>query len=132
MLRKIEVIGYVVADATVYTPANGTRVSVNFKVAVNEKYKDANGQKVERAHFIDCSFWRAKADFAQYIKKGNLISVMGIPEAKVYQNKNGEHIPQLKIDVRDIDFLTSKESSNSTTQPPAFNNNDDDNSDIPF
>ncbi len=132
MRRHIEIIGNLTNDATVYTPQNGTgnRVCINFNVAVNEKFKDKQGNVTEKAYFFACALWKDKDNtkVADYLKKGILVFVEGLPEAHVYQDKQGTHIPQLKIDVKDVRLLSMKKDNNGTNNTNTTDGNDD----LPF
>lgn len=128
MRRRIEIIGNMTGDATIYTPQNNVnnRVCINFNVAVNEKFKDKNGNVTEKAFFYPCALWRSKDNvkIAEYLKKGVLVLVEGLPEAQIYTDKEGKQIPQLKIEVKDVRLLSGIKKGSE--QPS------EENEDLPF
>jgi single-strand DNA-binding protein len=105
-MRKISIIGNVTKDAEVRNFEN-SRSAVNFDVAVNERYKDKQGQKVENTHFIRCVMWRDNTEIAKYILKGTKIYVEGKPEAEAYVNREGKAVAVQKIRVDEVEFLGS-------------------------
>ena len=139
MRRHIEIIGNLTADATIYSPQNSTnnRVCINFNVAVNSRFKDKQGNVTEKAHFFACAYWKDKANtnIANFLKRGVLVFVEGLPEASVYQDKSGNHVPQLKIEASNIVLLSGskkEEQQQSTNNNNVNNNSNDDNDDLPF
>jgi len=108
---KIQVIGYAGKDAIVQQ--HGTDSVINFSICHTDKYKDASGQKYERATWVTCSWWLENTNVAQYIKKGTLLWVEGFPEAKQYKNKQtGETTPYLSMRVSRVELLGGKREDN--------------------
>jgi single-strand DNA-binding protein len=136
MRRKIEIVGYLTGDATVYTPQNNTnnRVCINFHVAVNEKFKDKQGAVTEKAYFFACAYWKPKDSIKifDYLKKGTLVLVEGQPDCSMYQNKNNENVAQMKIEVKEVLLLSGKKDGQQGSTTTTNNSNDDDNGDLPF
>lgn len=128
MRRHIEIIGYLTADATIYTPQNNVnnRVCINMTVALNEKFKDKSGNVTEKQFFYPCALWRNKDNIkvSEFLKKGTLVFVEGLPDVHIYTNKEGKQIPQLKIEVKDVRLLSGKKDSEA--------NVNEDNGDLPF
>ena len=115
-MKKISIIGNVTKDAEIRAFEGGRSV-INFDVAVNERYKDKNGQKVEKTSFIRCAMWRENTTIAQYITKGTKLYVEGAPDADAYVNKEGKAVGNLKINVREIEFLGSAKKTESGSEP---------------
>lgn len=87
------VIGHIGRDCSVRHIENGS-VAINFPVASTEKYKDKAGNWNERTTWIDCTVWR-KPDtmkIADYLKKGQLVKIEGLPAARGYQSKDKTQI----------------------------------------
>ena len=120
-MKKISIIGNITKDAEVRS-FEGNKSVINFDVAVNERFKDKNGQKVERTSFIRCAMWRENTSIAQYLTKGTKLYVEGSPDADAYVNKEGKAVGNLKINVREIEFLggaKKTETQDSNTNAPA-------------
>ena len=118
-MKKISIIGNVTKDAEVRAFEGGRSV-INFDVAVNERFKDKNGQKQERTSYVRCAMWREVTTIAQYITKGTKVYVEGSPDADAYINKEGKAVGNLKINVRELEFLGSaKKSDGSGSSSPS-------------
>jgi len=101
---KIQIIGYCGKDAVVHP--HGTEAVINFSVCHTDKYTDASGQRYEKATWVTCSWWRENTNVAQYIKKGTLVFVEGVPEAKQFKDKRtGEATPFLNMRVTRVELL---------------------------
>lgn len=103
-MKKISIIGNVTKDAEIRSFEGGRSV-INFDVAVNERFKDRNGQKVERTSYVRCAMWRENTSIAQYITKGTKLYVEGTPDVDSYINKEGKAVGNLKINVREVEFV---------------------------
>lgn len=112
-MKKISIIGNVTKDAEIRSFEGGRSV-INFDVAVNERYKDKNGQKQERTSYMRCAMWRENTSIAQYITKGTKLYVEGSPDADAYINKEGKAVGNLKINVREIEFLGGAKKTDSS------------------
>lgn len=80
-------IGRLGKDAEV-KQVNGKNV-INFALAHSEKYKDAQGQLIEKTTWVDCAKWGDSTAVAAYMKKGGEVYVEGTPEVRQYQAQDG-------------------------------------------
>jgi single-strand DNA-binding protein len=68
-MNKVELIGRLTKEPEIKLTSNQTQYC-NFTVAVDRRFKDANGQR--QADFINCVGWKNTAVFIQkYFHKGN-------------------------------------------------------------
>lgn len=107
------IIGNLAQDAIV-TNVSKTRSVCNFTVAVNERYKDRDGNSCDKVEYFECAYWREAENIhkvADLLKKGVKIHVSGDPSSRAFM-KNG--IPQSanKIEVSRIEILTPINKSN--------------------
>jgi len=86
----------------------GTNQVINFSVAVSEKYKDAQGEKVEKTIWFECAKWGNSTAIAQYIKKGDMIYIEGKVNNRAWVNDQGEAQIVNGINVFDIQLLGTK------------------------
>lgn len=108
---RISVIGRLGQDAVV-NEVNGKTV-INFSMAYSEKFKNQQGQDVDKTTWVSCVYWTDKLNVANYLKKGTLIYMEGKPEAKTYLNdKTKETVAQLHSRVTSIQLLSSKQDEN--------------------
>lgn len=111
---KLQVIGHLGNDSEV-REVNGKSV-VNFDVAHTESYKDQNGTKVNKTLWVSCAYWVDRITIAQYLKKGTLVFVEGMPEVSTYKNKDNQVIPQLKLRVLNVQLLGSNQNNQQQRQ----------------
>ena len=108
---KLQIIGYIGKDCTT-NEVNGKTV-INFPVAHSEKYKDQQGNLVEKTIWVKCAYWTDRTAIAQYLKKGQLIYAEGSPEAEGYLNKDNLNAASLKMKVFQVQLLGSKNDNQS-------------------
>ena len=70
-MLKISLIGRLGQDAMVNT-VNGKTV-INFSVAHSEKFKNQQGEDVDKTTWVSCAYWTDKSNVSNYLKKGTLI-----------------------------------------------------------
>ncbi|HXR83368.1 MAG TPA: single-stranded DNA-binding protein [Hanamia sp.] len=113
---KLQIIGHLGGDCT--TNEVSGRTVINFNVAHSEKYKDAQGNMVDKTTWVRCAYWTDRNSIAQYLKKGQLVYAEGTPEAEAYMNKENQAAATLKMNVFRIQLLGSKnENPGAASQP---------------
>jgi single-strand DNA-binding protein len=129
-MNRLQTIGNITSDAEV-KDVNGKK-AINFSLATNEKYKDANGTIVEKTYYYGCTIWReSNVNISEYLTKGTKVFVEGKPDVEVYKDKNGDVKGAIKINVSNIELLgggSKKETQTSTSN----NNTKKDDDDLPF
>lgn len=114
---KLQCIGYLGKDATL-NQVNGKTV-INFNIAHGEKYKDSSGNEINKTTWVSCGYWSDKTTIVQYLKKGTLIYVEGIPDIKTYKDNQGQMNANITLRVNNIQLLGSKkEERNETHSDP--------------
>lgn len=120
-MKKIILIGNITRDSEIKDFSN--KKAINFTVAVNENYKDSNGNKVEKSSFFNCAIWRENTSIATYLKKGVKVYLEGDNfDSEHYQNREGEIKSSIKINVSKLELLSSQNNQNQAqaqTQIPA-------------
>jgi single-strand DNA-binding protein len=130
-MLKIQMIGHLGRDCVVQQ--HGTDSVINFSLCHTDKYKDASGQKYEKATWVSCSWWVESTNVAQYLKKGTLIWAEGIPEAKNWKDKQGESQAFLNMRVIKVELLGGKREGSpigTMANPASTESSSDD--DLPF
>ena len=85
--NKVILVGNLTKDVELKQTPTGVSVAT-FSVAVNRRYKDADGNQA--TDFINIVAWRKTAEFvAQYFKKGNPILIDGELQVRSYNDNNG-------------------------------------------
>lgn len=110
-MNKVELVGRLTKDPEVKMTTNQTPYC-NFTIAVDRRFKDANGQR--QADFISCVAWRQTASFIQkYFRKGNKIGLVGSIQTRSYEDKNGQKRFITEVVVDEAEFV---ESTNNVVQ----------------
>jgi single-strand DNA-binding protein len=112
---KMQVIGVIGQDATINNV--NSKTVVNFSVAHSEKYKDQNGQVVNKTVWISVSYWVDRTTIAQYLKKSTNVYLEGVPSVDVYKNKDGQIVPQIKLRAIVVQLLGSSQKQDNGQQP---------------
>ena len=117
---KLQVIGNLGGDCT--TNEVSGKTVINFNVAHSEKFKDAQGNLVDKTTWVRCAYWTDRTAIAQYLKKGQLVYAEGSPEAEAYMNKENQATATLKMSVFRIQLLGSKNDNpgGSSQQKPPY------------
>jgi len=84
----MNIIGRITKDAEVRTIPNGKQV-VNFSLAVNDSYRNKQGERVNQTTFFDCSYW-ISPNVAKMLTKGRIIELTGRVSARAWTNAEGE------------------------------------------
>lgn len=102
--NRVQLIGHLGAAPEVKTTQSGKKVA-NFSLAVNESYKNSNGEKVENTEWFDCEAWEGLAGIAeQYMEKGKKVSIEGKLSIRKYENKDGITVKTPLIRVSEIEL----------------------------
>lgn len=109
-LNRYQCIGNIGADAEVRTINDNQRAVISFRMAVTEKWKDAQGNPQERTTWVKCSIWRkpGQTGIAEYLKKGQQVYVEGKPTAQAYLDKDGKPQASLELTVDNVELLEGR------------------------
>lgn len=116
--------------------SNGDAVT-NCSIAVNETWKDQNGEKQERCEWVNITAYKKLAEIMQsYCIKGMQIYVSGKMQTRKYTDKNGIERYTTDIIATDMRMLggkkDSQESNDSGGSKSSAGGFDDMVDDIPF
>ena len=117
-MNKVELIGRLTKEPELKLTSNQTQFC-NFTVAVDRRFKDANGQR--QADFINCLAWKQTAVFIQkYFHKGNRIGLTGSIQTRSFDDLNGQKRFVTEVVIDEVEFVESQPA-----QPqPEMNTND--------
>lgn len=114
-MNKCELVGRLTKDPELKNTQNGTQFC-NFTVAVDRRFKDANGNR--QADFISCVAWKERAQFvSKYFRKGNRIGVCGSIQTRSYDD-NGAKRFVTEILVDEAEFVESAKKEEPNTSLP--------------
>ena len=110
-MNKCEIVGRLTKDPEIKMTTTQTPYC-NFTIAVDRKFKDANGQR--QADFISCVAWRQTASFIQkYFRKGSRIGIVGSIQTRNYEDQNGQKHYITEVLAEEAEFV---ESTNNVVQ----------------
>jgi single-strand DNA-binding protein len=81
---------------------------INFSVAHSEKFKDSQGNLVDKTIWVECAYWTDRTAVAQYLTKGKEVYAEGQPEVRSYQKNDGTQGSSLTLRVREVQLLGGK------------------------
>jgi len=126
-LNKVLVIGRLGADPEVKVLESGQTLT-RFSLAVNETWKDKEGQKQEKTEWVRVVTWGRTAELAgEYLKKGRETLVEGKMQTRSWETDDGEKRYATEVVGSYVQFLGGKPES-SSGGPGGI----DDNEDVPF
>ena len=110
-LNCVMIAGNLTKDPVFRHTTNGTPV-VNFSIASNRKYRDANNQWQEEACYVGVVAWNKLADSCtNRLKKGNAVLVDGEIQSHTFKSEDGFVRNIVEIKARRIQFLNKKTPS---------------------
>lgn len=113
-MNHIIIIGRLTTKPELKATANGTNVC-SFTVAVERKFKDADGNAV--TDFLDCVAWRHPAEFlCKWFDKGVRVAIAGELQTRFYEDKNNNNkkTKVCEVLVSDVEFADGKTQSKPT------------------
>ena len=88
-LNKVQLIGYLGADPEIRYTGSGTAVA-NIRLATDEGYKDASGQKVDKTEWHNVVAWDRLAEICgEYLQKGSLVYFEGSLQTRKWEDREG-------------------------------------------
>lgn len=109
-LNSVMLIGRLTADPELRQTPSGAPVC-KFRVATNHVYKKPDGEKGERACFVDVEAWRRLGEIcAEYLRKGREVFVSGRLTLDQWQDKSGAKRSRLSVTAFQVQFLSSRKN----------------------
>lgn len=110
-MNNVVLVGRLTQDPELrYVAGTGTPVCT-FTLAVNREFVDRNGQR--GTDFIDIQVWNGQAEStANYVKKGNMVSVNGSIRVESYTDNNGIRRRSFRINANRVEFLITDRQEN--------------------
>ena len=109
--NKMQFIGILGRDPEMRFTPSGAPVT-NFSVAVNDDYKNKEGETVKKTYWYKVVAWNKLAEICnQYLKKGSKVFVEGKlvltedGEPKTWQNKDGEWHSSVEVQAFELEML---------------------------
>lgn len=133
-LNKVMLIGNLVRDPELRVTPKGTAIC-QFGLAVNRKFKGADGNDAEEVLFVDLEAWSKTAEtIAKYCTKGKPLFVEGRMKLDQWEDKTTkEKRSRIKVVVENFQFLNDGkgQQSGGATAPKQAPHPDEE-PDVPF
>ena len=109
MINNVTLVGRLTRDPELrYTPSN--IAITTFNMAVNRNFKNQDGNR--EADFINCMIWRQQAEnFANWVKKGNLVGITGRIQTRSYDNQQGQRVYVTEVVADTFQLLEKRDNS---------------------
>ena len=103
--NRAMLIGNLTRDPEVRTIPSGLSVG-DLRLAVNDDYKDKNGQMVKRTCFVDVVVWDKQAETCKkYLSKGSTVYVEGRLQLDEWTTQEGQKRSKLRVRADRVQFL---------------------------
>lgn len=134
-MNRVYITGKLVRDPEVRTTSNGHTVA-NFTVA-NNQFWTSNGEKKQKATFVDVKAWNWLGSDCGNLRKGDSVVVEGSLDQDNWQTPNGEKRTKLYINATDCKIAEKpRQHADDWSRAPAPHAVPDDqpvnDEDIPF
>lgn len=112
-MNKVIVVGRLTRDPEIkYTTGESATAIARFSLAVNRKFKNAEGEY--EADFINCIAFGKTAEFVEkYFNKGMAMGIAGRIQTGSYTNKDGQKVYTTDVVVEETEFVESKNKDTS-------------------
>ena len=108
MLNKIMLIGNLGKDPELNVTPDGTPVT-KFSLAVNRRYKGANGEQKEETEWFNIVTWRQLAEICErYLHKGSKVYIEGRLTQRKYTDREGVQRTTVEVIANDMKMLDKK------------------------
>ena len=129
-MNKVILIGRTTKSIELKTTPQGTSI-VNFVIAVNRPFKNANGEK--ESDFLNCvAFSKLAETLSHYVNKGDLIGIEGRIQTRNYTDKDGNNRYSTEIVVENVEFLQQKKQEQKASTFEKYEETVDPFDDLPF
>ena len=121
-MNSVNIIGTMTRDLELKYLPSGVAVG-SFAIAVNQDYKDKQGQKVEKTSFFDVKVIGKQSEIiSQYFSKGSRIGITGELEQETWQDNQGQNRSKVVIKLEQFSFIDKKSNDNQGQRSQAQNN----------
>lgn len=104
-LNHVQLAGHLTRDPQVKTLATNRAVA-SFSLAINRRYKTAEGEAKEDVTFVECEAWGRTAELiGQYLVKGSACYIDGRLRLDSWQDKDGQNRQRLKVVAEHVQFI---------------------------
>jgi single-strand DNA-binding protein len=105
--NKVLLLGNLTRDVEL-RHTSGNQAVANIGLAVNRRFRGADGENREETTFVDCEAWGRTAEtMSRYLSKGRPVFIEGRLRLDQWQDKEGNNRSKLKVVVENFQFVDS-------------------------
>jgi single-strand DNA-binding protein len=116
---ETRLIGNIGKDATLKTMERGV-IAINFPVAHNKNWRDKrSGESKTKTTWVNCTIWKkegANLRILDFLKKGALVELIGVPFAKAYTMEDGFVRTEIRLNVSQTNILRPAKFDGNMTE----------------
>jgi len=106
--NKVMLMGNLTRDIEI-RHTTGNQAVANLSMAINRRWRSADGQDREEVTFVDCEAWGKTAEtLAKYLQKGRPVFIEGRLKLDTWEDKEGKKQSKLRVVVDGFQFVDSK------------------------
>lgn len=106
-MNKTVLVGRITKDVEIRLVGQKQTPCVQFTVAVDRPYKDADGNK--QTDFINCVAWSHQANYLnKYAHKGDRVGVSGSIQTRLYKDKDDKNVYVVEVFATEVELLESR------------------------
>jgi single-strand DNA-binding protein len=104
--QSVTILGHLGQDPEMRHTPNGAPVTT-FSVAVNETWRDTDGNKASRVEWFTVVTWNKLAEAcSQYLRKGSLAHVVGRLKTRAWEGQDGQKHYRTELVAEGVQFLS--------------------------
>ena len=106
--NNVQLIGNLGAKPEIKTLESGKKMA-KFRIATNEKFTNAQGEKVEKTDWFNVIAWNKTAELVEmFLDKGKQVAIAGKLSSRSYDDKDGNKRFITEIICNELVFLGAK------------------------
>src|SRR5271154_1819672 len=115
--NKVILMGNLTRDPELRTLPNAQTQVCDFSLAVNRKWKDADGGDHDEVLFIDCAaFGKTGQTIGESLTKGRPIHIEGRLKFEQWEQEDGQRRSKIRVVVEQFRFVDRKPGNNEPAQ----------------
>lgn len=109
-LNRVILVGNLTRDPELKFTPSGTPVA-NFGLAINRKWTNKQGEKVEGVDYINIVVWGRLAELCgDYITKGSPVAIDGRLQSRTWEAEDGSKRNAVEVVAENVQFLGRKQT----------------------